>query len=762
MGRGVSRIGRSVHNTPIITSVEETAGGMPAVISAWKHGVSKMGLVGSAVSLSKANQTNGFDCPGCAWPDPKHRSPFEYCENGAKAIADEATIKTIPDTFWKENSIHALGRRSDRWLNSQGRLSRPMILEKGSNHYVPLDWDRAIGIIAKTLDALEDPNDAYFYTSGRASNEAAYLWQLLARQYGTNNLPDCSNMCHESSGVALNESMGIGKGTVRLEDFDKADLIVVVGQNPGTNHPRMLSALKSAKKSGASILSINPLKETGMRRFRHPQSPIDMLGAGTQISDDHVDIKVNGDMALFRAIGSIILDKGVHDMDFINLNTTGFLDYANIARAVDWGLTEDLTGQSRDRIYEISDYFCRSKRTIVCWAMGITQHKNSVNTIREIMNVLLLKGDIGREGSGPCPVRGHSNVQGDRTVGITHAPGSFFIEKLSKEFDIDIPPEHGADSVNAVMRMKRRGGIFLSLGGNFLSAMSDTEYTAEALENCNLTVQISTKLNRSHLITGDVGMILPCLGRTDQQITSHGPQLLTVENSMGVVHVSRGHNVRSTMAIKPEPTIISSIGAKLQELRGGSIPWREFGSEFDKIRDSIERVVPGFEAYNTRVKSGSGFELPNPPRDSLRFDTNSGRAEFSSHNVDGFQPKNGAFVMMTIRSHDQFNTTIYSNNDRYRGINGSRNVVLMSTIDMRKMGFRKGEQVGLQTVHHGRRIVSEGWYVLPYDIPTGSIATYFPESNCLIPIESVADYSNTPTSKSVMVEVTSSRLSSRP
>lgn len=762
MGRGVSRIGRSVQNTPIITTVEETAGGMPAVISAWKHGVSKMGLVGSAISLGKANQTNGFDCPGCAWPDPKHRSPFEYCENGAKAIADEATTKTIPDSFWKENSIHALARRPDLWLNSQGRLSKPMILEKGSNHYVPLDWDRAIGVIAKTLDALKDPNDAYFYTSGRASNEAAYLWQLLARQYGTNNLPDCSNMCHESSGVALNESIGIGKGTVRLEDFDKADLIVVVGQNPGTNHPRMLSALKSAKKSGASVISINPLKETGMRRFRHPQSPIDMLGAGTQISDDHVDIKINGDMALFRAIGSIILEKGAHDVDFINLNTTGFLDYANIAQAVDWDLTEDLTGQSRDRIYEISDYFCRSKRTIVCWAMGITQHKNSVNTIREIMNVLLLKGDIGREGSGPCPVRGHSNVQGDRTVGITHAPGNFFIGKLSKEFEIDIPPEHGADSVNAVMRMKRRGGIFLSLGGNFLSAMSDTEYTAEALENCSLTVQISTKLNRSHLITGDVGIILPCLGRTDQQITSHGPQLLTVENSMGVVHVSRGHNIRSTMAIKPEPTIIASIGTRLQELRGGSIPWGEFGSDFDKIRDSIERVVPGFEAYNTRVKSGSGFELPNPPRDSRRFDTDSGRAEFSSHEVDGFQPKKGAFVMMTIRSHDQFNTTIYSNNDRYRGIKGSRNVVLMSKIDMSRMGIRTGEQVGLQTVQHNRRIVSEGWYVLPYDIPTGSIATYFPESNRLIPIESVADYSNTPTSKSVMVEVTSSRLSSKP
>ena len=318
MGRGVSRYGIVDRNTPITTSVKETAGGLPAVISAWKHGVSKMGFVGSTVSLGRANQKRGFDCPGCAWPDPKHRSPFEYCENGAKAVSDEATIKTIPDSFWQEHSIHALGRKSDQWLNSQGRLSRPLILERDSNHYVPSDWDRAIGIIAKSLDALEDPNDAYFYTSGRASNEAAYLWQLLARQYGTNNLPDCSNMCHESSGVALNESIGIGKGTVRLEDFDKADLIVIVGQNPGTNHPRMLSALKSAKKSGASVLSINPLKETGMRRFRHPQSPIDMLGAGTQISDDHVNIKINGDMALFRAIGSIILDKGSHDLDFIN------------------------------------------------------------------------------------------------------------------------------------------------------------------------------------------------------------------------------------------------------------------------------------------------------------------------------------------------------------------------------------------------------------------------------------------------------------
>ena len=760
MGRGVSRYGIVDRNTPITTSVKETAGGLPAVISAWKHGVSKMGFVGSTVALGKANQKRGFDCPGCAWPDPKHRSPFEYCENGAKAISDEATIKTIPDSFWQEHSIHALGRKSDQWLNSQGRLSRPLILERDSNHYVPSDWDRAIGIIAKSLDALEDPNDAYFYTSGRASNEAAYLWQLLARQYGTNNLPDCSNMCHESSGVALNESIGIGKGTVRLEDFDKADLIVIVGQNPGTNHPRMLSALKSAKKSGASVLSINPLKETGMRRFRHPQSPIDMLGAGTQISDDHVNIKINGDMALFRAIGSIILDKGYHDPDFINLNTTGFLDYAKIAQKIDWDLIEHLTGQDRGRINEISDYFCRSRRTIVCWAMGITQHKNSVNTIREIMNVLLLKGDIGREGSGPCPVRGHSNVQGDRTVGITHAPDEFFIEKLSKEFEIDTPSDHGADSVNAVMKMKKSGGIFLSLGGNFLSAMSDTDYTAEALEKCSLTVQISTKLNRSHLITGDVGIILPCLGRTDQQVTSHGPQLLTVENSMGIVHVSRGHNIRSTMAIKPEPTIISSIGTKLQSLRGGTVPWKEFGSDFDKIRDSIERVVPGFEAYNTRVKSGEGFELPNPPRDSRRFDTKSGRAEFSSHEVDGFQPKHGTFVMMTIRSHDQFNTTIYTNNDRYRGISGSRNVVLMSAMDMDKMRLRTGEVVGLQTVHQGRRLVSEGWHVIPYDIPVGSIATYFPESNRLIPIESVADDSNTPTSKSVMVEVISSRLSS--
>ena len=759
MARNVSRYGPIETGRPHIVPPKESAAGIPAVISAWKHGISHMGVPGSLVTLGKANQVEGFDCPGCAWPDPTHRSPFEYCENGAKAMSDEGTTRTIPDSFWKEYSVHALARKSDQWLNSQGRLSRPLILDRLSNHYEPIDWDRAIGVIASELNNLDTPDDAYFYTSGRASNEAAFLWQLLARQFGTNNLPDCSNMCHESSGVALTDSIGIGKGTVRLEDFDHADLIVIVGQNPGSNHPRMLSALKSAKRAGASILSVNPLLETGMRKFRHPQSPRDLIGSGFKISDDHLDIKINGDMALFRAIGSIIVERNVHDLEFINQHTTGFAEYRKVATEVDWALTESLTGHNRERVTQLADYFCRSKRTIICWAMGITQHKNSVNTIREIMNVLLLKGDIGREGSGPCPVRGHSNVQGDRTVGITHVPSTAFLGKLNEEFGVEMGDQHGADSVNSVLRMNERGGVFLSLGGNFLSAMSDTEHTAQSLERCSLTVQISTKLNRSHLITGDIGIILPCLGRTDLQITSHGPQFLTVENSMGIVHKSRGHISRHSMAIKTEPTIIASIGERLQTLRGGSVPWKELGSDFGKIRDSIESVVPGFDAYNTRVESEHGFELPNPPRDGRKFNTSSGRAEFSSHQVDGFTPEDGYFTMMTIRSHDQFNTTIYSDEDRYRGISKSRRIVLMSKADLARLGLKGGARVSLKNVRQPRIPTSTGWYVVPYDIPEGSIATYFPESNHLIPINSVADLSNTPTSKSVMIEVISSRLS---
>lgn len=754
MARGVSRYGDTVSVQPKLTDVKEVAAGIPAVVSAWQHGLKNMGPIMSAVTLGKANQHDGFDCPGCAWPDPKHRSPFEYCENGAKAIADEGTSRTISDSFWEKNSVQMLGRKSDVWLNSQGRLSRPMILEKGSNHYTSIDWERAFGIIARALSSLEDPNDAYFYTSGRASNEAAFLWQLLARQLGTNNLPDCSNMCHESSGVALGESLGIGKGTVRLEDFELADLIVVVGQNPGTNHPRMLSALKSAKKAGASVLSVNPLLETGMRSFRHPQSPTDMLGSGTRISDDHVDIRINGDMAFFRAIGSLMIKSGAIDKDFIETKTSGFYDYRKAADYIDWEWTEAVTGQTEQRIREIASLMAKSKNMIICWAMGITQHKNSVNTIREIVNVLLLGGHIGRPGAGACPVRGHSNVQGDRTVGITHAPTKSFMDKMRAVFQTPEITTHGADSVHTVEAMREKSSIFLALGGNFISAMSDTERTSEAIENCSLTVQISTKLNRSHLITGDTALILPCLGRTDKQITSHGPQLLTVENSMGVVHVSKGHKDRASMSMRPEPTIISGIADKLQSLIGGSIPWTVYGSDFTEVRNSIEKIIPGFEAYDARVRNDGGFELPNPPRDSQLFNTKSGRAEFSNHNLDSLSVNEDCMIMMTIRSHDQFNTTIYTDKDRYRGITGSRRIILMSPSDIRDRGLSTGSLVKITTVGVTRPMESGDWSVVPYSIPKGCVATYFPEANHLIPIESYADESYTPTSKSVIVRVT--------
>ena len=751
MGRGASRTGPTDFKEPILSNVKEVAAGLPAVVSAWKHGISNMGPLDSAIMLSRANQHSGFDCPGCAWPDPSERSRFEYCENGAKAIADEATNKVIQDSFWQENNVLTLARKSDIWLNSQGRLSRPLIMKKDSNHYEPIDWDRAFGVIATSLSNLENPDDAYFYTSGRASNEAAFLWQLLARQHGTNNLPDCSNMCHESSGIALTESIGIGKGTVRLEDFNHSDLIVIVGQNPGTNHPRMLSALRSAKTSGSSILSINPIRETGMRSFRYPQSPLDMLGSGVKIADDHVDIQINGDMALFRAIGSVMIENGWIDKSFIDSNTSGYESYFKASKRINWDDVEKATGQSQSRIRELAALFSKSRSTIICWAMGITQHKNSVDTIREIVNVLLLGGHIGRPGAGVCPVRGHSNVQGDRTVGITHAPSEKFLSAIQKIYGITPVSNHGTDAVHAVEQMNEKGGIFLSLGGNFLSAMSDTDRTAKALESCSLTVQISTKLNRSHLITGETAIILPCLGRTDEQVTSNGHQILSVENSMGVVHMSEGSKKRPSMSMRPEPTIIAGIAEKLQAMNGGTIQWSKLGSDFSLIREGIEATVPGFEAYNSRILRPSGFELPNPPRDTRTFRTSSGRAEFSAAEISTFAPHDGAYTMMTIRSHDQFNTTIYTDNDRYRGISGSRRIVLMSKEDMKERGFHSGQMVHISTTGVGRKMESGEWSIVPYEIPKGCVATYFPESNHLIPLESYAEGSFTPTSKSISV-----------
>ena len=760
MGDEINPLTPLENEAPDLNPPKNSAAGIPAVISTMKYGVRNMGVINSITKLSKVNDFHGFDCPGCAWPDPdSHRSFAEFCENGAKAVSDEATKSRADSDFWSKWSVSELSQKSDYWLNSQGRLTEPMILNPDSKHYQPISWNDAFDIIADNLLLLDNPDEAIFYTSGRTSNEAAFLWQLLARRFGTNNLPDCSNMCHESSGVALNESIGIGKGTVTLDDFNSADLIIVVGQNPGTNHPRMLTALRDAKKKGASIISINPLIETGMKKFKHPQNLIEMLGFGSKIADKHLKVKINSDQALFRSLSKSLIESGNVDEIFIDKYTNGYDDYRKVVLESDFSELSDITGIPLQEILDVGEKVSQSKSTIVCWAMGITQHKNSVSTIQEIVNFLLLGGNIGKKGAGVCPVRGHSNVQGDRTVGINHKPSPIFIDSLEKSTGIRSPEKHGFDSVEAVKAMEEGlGKVFLAMGGNFLSAMSDTNRTSTALSNCNLTVHISTKPNRSHLITGKTGLILPCLGRTEEDISQIvGKQFVTVENSMGIVHSSTGTFKPASDKLISEPAIVSGIAGALESrLERSGIPWKNLSENYNLIRDLIENTIPGFEDYNVRIKSKSGFYLPNPPRDSRTFKTKNGLANFVSSDIT-YAKSLDKFMMMTIRSHDQYNTTIYGLDDRYRGIKNGRRVVLMNDRDIVNLGLSKGSMVDLSSEMKSGLVVSPNWFVVPYEIPEGNIATYFPESNILIPLDSVADRSNTPTSKSVPISITKSR-----
>ena len=760
MGDEINPLTPLENQPPDLNPPKNSAAGIPAVISTMKYGVRNMGVINSITKLSKVNDFHGFDCPGCAWPDPdSHRSFAEFCENGAKAVSDEATKSRADSDFWSKWSVSELSQKSDYWLNSQGRLTEPMILNPDSKHYQPISWNDAFDIIADNLLLLDNPDEAIFYTSGRTSNEAAFLWQLLARRFGTNNLPDCSNMCHESSGVALNESIGIGKGTVTLDDFNSADLIIVVGQNPGTNHPRMLTALRDAKKKGASIISINPLIETGMKKFKHPQNLIEMLGFGSKIADKHLKVKINSDQALFRSLSKSLIESGNVDEIFIDKYTNGYDDYRKVVLESDFSELSDITGIPLQEILDVGEKVSQSKSTIVCWAMGITQHKNSVSTIQEIVNFLLLGGNIGKKGAGVCPVRGHSNVQGDRTVGINHKPSPIFIDSLEKSTGIRSPEKHGFDSVEAVKAMEEGlGKVFLAMGGNFLSAMSDTNRTSTALSNCNLTVHISTKPNRSHLITGKTGLILPCLGRTEEDISQIvGKQFVTVENSMGIVHSSTGTFKPASDKLISEPAIVSGIAGALESrLERSGIPWKNLSENYNLIRDLIENTIPGFEDYNVRIKSKSGFYLPNPPRDSRTFKTKNGLANFVSSDIT-YAKSLDKFMMMTIRSHDQYNTTIYGLDDRYRGIKNGRRVVLMNDKDIVNLGLSKGSMVDLSSEMKSGLVVSPNWFVVPYEIPEGNIATYFPESNILIPLDSVADRSNTPTSKSVPISITKSR-----
>lgn len=728
-----------------LKNVKKIAAGIPAATNSLKHGIKKMGLTKTIKTLTTVNQSGGFDCPGCAWPDPKHSSTFEFCENGAKAVADEGMKANVNPEFFAKHSVQKLSQKSDYWLNKQGRISEPVILREGSNNYEPISWEESFKLISKNINDSNNPDKSVFYTSGRTSNEAAFLYQLFARTLGTNNMPDCSNMCHESSGRALSESIGIGKGTVTLEDFNHAELILVIGQNPGTNHPRMLTALRDAKRSGARIIHVNPLPETGLTRFKHPQDYMSLSLGSESLADIHLQVNVGGDAALIHGLIKLQLESGKLDHDFIKNSTNGFEELIEQVDSTSWDRITADSGLSINEIKKAAKYVINSKATIACWAMGLTQHRNGVAVIQEVANLMLIGGHIGKKGAGLCPVRGHSNVQGDRTVGIWERPTESFLSRLDEACGISSPREHGVDVVQAISKMNNGDvNLFFCLGGNFLSATPDTEITAKGLMNVKLTVQVSTKLNRSHLVTGKTALILPCLGRTEVDLQESGKQFVTVENSMGIVHMSEGSVQPVSPYLRSEPWIISHLcNAVLPNERN----WLEFANNYDNIRDLMSRALFGFEDYNNRVRKENGFLLPNPPRDSRTFSTATGKANLLSHPLPDLSIPEGKFVMITIRSHDQYNTTIYDLNDRYRGVHGNRRVVLMNATDMIDRGWKSRHIVDIVSHHNGVDRRSDGWHVVAYDIPRGNIATYFPEANVLVPLDSTAAKSNTPTSK---------------
>ncbi|WP_086820801.1 FdhF/YdeP family oxidoreductase [Allokutzneria sp. NRRL B-24872] len=745
----------------VVSKPKEWAAGLPGVAVSLKRSVEQMGVGRTVRSLKVLNQHNGVDCPGCAWPEAQgHRKLAEFCENGAKAIAEEATRRRVDREFFARHGIAELAGKSDYWLGQQGRITEPMVLRRGETHYSPISWDGAFEIIAEQLNGLASPDEAIFYTSGRTSNEAAFLYQLFCRGYGTNNLPDCSNMCHESSGAALKETIGIGKGSVSLEDVESADLLIVVGQNPGTNHPRMLSSLEVAKKRGARVVAVNPLPEAGLLRFKNPQNISGLVGRGTALSDEFCQIKLGGDLAFFQALGHLVLAAedaapgAVLDRAFIDAHTHGFDAYVEQVRDLDWDAVDAATGVPREQIAEVSRMLVDSKRTIICWAMGLTQHKHSVPTIREIVNVLLLRGMIGKPGAGVCPVRGHSNVQGDRTMGIWEKMPEEFMSALEQEFSISVPRRHGYDTVDSLRAMRDgRASVFFAMGGNFVSATPDTKLTERALSSCALTVNVSTKLNRSHVVPGEISLVLPTLGRTERDVQQSGEQFVSVEDSMSVVHSSRGRNAPASEHLLSEIAIVARMARKVLGAEH-PIPWEDFESDYDRVRDRIERVVPGFANYNERVRDKDGFVLPHPPRDSREFRTTTGKANFTANTFEAPHIPEGRLLLQTLRSHDQFNTTIYGLDDRYRGVKDARRVVFVNPDDLTELGVADGAAVDLVSEWAGDEDrTAERFRVVAYPTARGCAAAYFPEANALVPLDSTAEISNTPTSKSIVIRL---------
>ena len=744
-----------------IKNPRKVAGGIYAVLNSVRHVVNEVGVWDGAKALANLNQFEGYDCPGCAWPDPDHdRSVVEFCENGAKAVAEEATTERCDADFFAAHPVSEMRKWSDYEIGKRGRIVQPMILKSGSGYYEPIEWNDAFTVIGNKLKSLSSPNEAVFYTSGRTSNEAAFLYQLFVRLYGTNNLPDCSNMCHESSGVALTETVGTGKGTVTLDDFDKTEVIIIIGQNPGTNHPRMLSTLQQAKNKGASIITINPIEEAGLISFRHPRNPVEWITPPTKLTDLWLPVRVNEDVALLKAINKILLEKDtenpghVLDWEFIRDKTTGFDEFTDNLKQENLNNLIQKSGVPPEKVFEAANLLAGKKRIIVCWAMGLTQHKNAVDNIREIVNLLLMKGSIGKPGAGTCPVRGHSNVQGDRTMGIYEKPKKEFLDSLQRVFRFDPPRQNGYDTVESIQAMAEgKAKVFFAMGGNFLSATPDTHYTDKALQECNLTVHVSTKLNRSHLSPGKVALILPCLGRTEEDSQKGKPQFVSVENSAGVVHLSRGNKKPVSDMLYSEPKIVAGLAKAT--LGNGLINWDELIADYDRIRDLIEQTIPGFENYNQRIRKGGGFYLPNAAREGI-FNTASAKAQFTINQLAKHDLADGEFLMMTIRSHDQFNTTIYGLHDRYRGIHHGRRVVFVNPTDIGKMNLQKGDAVDIISRYDNVERRADRFIVVPYQIPTQCLATYFPEANAVVPYNHYAWGSQTPISKSVVVRLSKS------
>jgi molybdopterin-dependent oxidoreductase alpha subunit len=747
-----------------VSKPKQWAAGVPGVLHALQHAEREMGAFRSTATLRKINQQDGFDCTSCAWPDPPDRHAAEFCENGAKAVAWEADVLRVAPSFWAEHPVSDLAGRSEYWLGQQGRLVEPVYKAIGSDHYVPISWDDAFDVIARHLTALDSPDEATFYTSGRTSNEAAFVYQLFVRAFGTNNMPDCSNMCHESTGVALGESIGVGKSTVSYEDFAKSDLIIIMGQNPGTNHPRMLTALEEAKKGGTTIVAVNPLPEPGLLRFKNPQRPSGVIGRGTQIADQFLQLRLGGDMALMQAISRRVIEADDRapgsglDHAFLAEHTHGLAEFRTHLDGLSEADVLEATGLRADEIDELALRYLKADRVIICWAMGLTQHKHAVVTIQEIVNLLLLRGNIGKPGAGASPIRGHSNVQGDRTMGIWERPPAAFIDALEREFGMTFPREHGADVVESVRRM-RDGAVkvFLAMGGNFAAANSDTVATEAAFRRTRLTVQVSTKLNHSHGITGEEALILPALGRTEVDRQAGGEQFVSVEDTVCRVHSSHGKLEPASAQLMSEVAIVCRLARRVLGA-DSPIPWQEFEADYDTIRDRIARVVPGCTDYNTRVREPDGFVLPHPPRDERKWPTKRGLAEITVNELEWPRCPPGRLLLQTVRSHDQFNTTIYGLDDRYRGVRKGRRVVFVNPDDLAELGFENGDIVDLHSEwRDGVDRIAEHFRVIAFPTARGCAAAYFPEANSLVPLDSQADRSGTPTSKAIVLRLEPAR-----